>query len=167
MADESSNAPHPFDVQTIKSLVSLMSRHDLSEIDLRDGEARICLRRGSKVTSVPVAATTPVVAAGPAAPAAPTESAPPAKAETAPQKELLSIKAPTPGTYYAQSKPGADPYVKVGMRVSPSTVVGLIEAMKIYNEISADCSGVIVEILVEDGQPVEFDTVLFKVDPTG
>src|SRR5436190_1546206 len=76
------------------------------------------------------------------------------------------IKSPTPGTFYARPNPEAEPYVKVGSRVEPKTVVCTIEAMKLYTEIQAECSGVIQEILVENGQFVEFDTVLFRVDPT-
>jgi acetyl-CoA carboxylase biotin carboxyl carrier protein len=78
----------------------------------------------------------------------------------------VEIKSPTPGTFYTAPNPGADPYVRVGSRVNPNTVVGLIEAMKLFNEIPADCSGVIVEVVVENGQPVEFGQVLFRVDPS-
>jgi len=85
----------------------------------------------------------------------------------APFRPLSPIKSPTPGTFYNREKPDAKPYVEVGSRVTPSTVVGLIEAMKIFNEIQAECSGVIVRALVENGQPVEYGTVLFEVDPTG
>jgi acetyl-CoA carboxylase biotin carboxyl carrier protein len=79
---------------------------------------------------------------------------------------VSSIKSPTPGTFYNREKPDAKPYVEVGTRVTPSTVVGLIEAMKIFNEIQAECSGVIVRALVDNGQAVEYGTVLFEVDPT-
>jgi acetyl-CoA carboxylase biotin carboxyl carrier protein len=79
---------------------------------------------------------------------------------------LHEIKAETPGTFYAAANPGAEPYVRVGSRVTPTTVVGLIEAMKLFNEVAAGCSGVVAEILVENQQPVEYDQVLFRVDPT-
>ena len=69
--------------------------------------------------------------------------------------------------FYAQAKPGLPPFVTVGSRVTPSTVVCIVEAMKVLNEIPADCSGVIAEICVENGDPVEFKTVLFRVDPAG
>ena len=71
------------------------------------------------------------------------------------------------GTFYTRPNPDAEPYVKVGGRVQPNTVVGLIEAMKLYNDVLAGCSGVIVEALVENQQAVEYGQVLFKVDPTG
>jgi acetyl-CoA carboxylase biotin carboxyl carrier protein len=164
VADDA-NPPSPFDVQTIKHLVTLMSRHDLSEIDLRDGQARLRLRRGPRRVAAPPA---PIVAVPTVAPT-PAPSAPPAPREEAarPSKNLVEIKSPTPGTFYAKPNPDSPPFVTVGSRVTPTTVVCTIEAMKIYNEITADCSGVIAEVLAEDGKPVEWGTVLFRVDPAG
>jgi acetyl-CoA carboxylase biotin carboxyl carrier protein len=152
-------------MRTIKELVALMGRHDLTEVDLREGELRIRLRRGPKetITLSPTPAT--MVAASTASPsAAPTAGKP---AATKPTKEFLTIKSPTPGTFYTASSPDAEPFVNVGSRVTSTTVVCLIEAMKIFNEITADCSGVVTEILVENQQPVEYGQELFKVDPTG
>lgn len=164
-ADDGSKIPSPFDVRTIKDLVSLMSRHDLNEIDLRDGELRIRLRRGQRELAVP--APVPVAAAPPAA--APSAPAPAndAPASAKPSKPLHDITSPTPGTFYAAPSPDAEPFVKVGSRVTPTTVVCVIEAMKIFNEIQAECSGVIVEILAENQKSVEYGQVLFRVDPTG
>jgi acetyl-CoA carboxylase biotin carboxyl carrier protein len=165
VADETPKGPSPFDVRTIKLLVGLMSQHDLSEIDLREGEHRIRLRRGFEV---PVAPTVSAAPAGPAAapPPAPSAPATPAAADK-PAKPVNLIKSPTPGTFYAAPDPKAEPFVRVGSRVTPTTVVCLIEAMKIFNEITADCTGVVTEVLVENQRPVEFGQVLFKVDPTG
>ncbi len=165
MADDSSKSPSPFDVRTIKDLVALMVRHDLTEIDLREGERRIRLRRGPKET---IALAPGLASASP--PATAPVSSPPAVSKTTPDKpakELLTIKSPTPGTFYAASSPDAEPFVRVGSKVTPTTPVCMIEAMKIFNEITADCTGVITEILVENQQAVEFGQVLFKVDPTG
>jgi acetyl-CoA carboxylase biotin carboxyl carrier protein len=154
-------------MRTIKDLVALMGRHDLTEIDLREGELRIRLRRGPKETITLTPNPTAV------APAAPTAVPPPSPAQASkaappkPTKESLTIKSPTPGTFYSASSPDVEPFVRVGSRVTPTTVVCLIEAMKIFNEITADCSGVITEILVENQQPVEYGQELFKVDPTG
>lgn len=161
MADEASRFP---DVRTIKRLAALMSRHDLSEIDLRDGTVHVRLRRGALIRGMSVMAQP--TALPPTAEAAPA-AAKPAPEPEAPAKKLLEIKSPTPGTFYAQEKPGSPPYVTVGTRVTPDKVVCQIEAMKIFNEIVAECSGVIAEILVENKQPVEFGTVLFRVDPAG
>ena len=166
MANESSKVPGPFDMRTIKDLVALMGRHDLTEIDLREGELRIRLRRGPKetITLTPApAAVAPAPATTSPQTAAPTPKAP----ATKPAKEFLTIKSPTPGTFYSASSPDTEPFVRAGTRVTPTTVVCLIEAMKIFNEITADCSGVITEILVENQQPVEYGQELFKVDPTG
>ena len=160
MADDAGKHPGPFDVRTIEQLVALMSKHDLSEMDLREGEQRICLRRGGIAATVeptvPVERPTPAVS-------------PPSKAAEAtpaqPVRQLVEIKSPAVGTFYAQEKPGSPPYVAIGARVTPATVVCQIEAMKIFNEITADCSGVIREVLVKDKEFVEFGTVLFRVDP--
>jgi acetyl-CoA carboxylase biotin carboxyl carrier protein len=160
VADDPSKSPSPFDVRTIKDLVALMVRHDLTEIDLRDGGLRIRLRRGPKETIT----LTPAMPSAPPVPAGPVSAAP---QKTPPAKELLTIKSPTPGTFYAAASPDAEPFVRVGSKVTPTTVVCVIEAMKIFNEITADCSGVITEVLVENQQAVEFGQVLFKVDPTG
>jgi acetyl-CoA carboxylase biotin carboxyl carrier protein len=154
--------PGPFDVRTVKSLVTLMTQHDLTEIDLRDGAVRLRLRRGNQPVTV---------APPPLAPPAPSPAAPASKNETpgpaaAPAKPLVEIKSPTVGTFYAKPKPEDPPFVKVGAKVTPATVVCLIEAMKLYNEVNAECSGTIVEVLVENQAPVEYGQVLFRVDPT-
>jgi acetyl-CoA carboxylase biotin carboxyl carrier protein len=162
VADESRNEPGPFDVPTIRLLAALMSRHDLSEIDLREGNRRVRLLRGAEhlAVSAPVAVThssAPVTA-----PAA--ASSTPAAEKTT--RKLLEIKSELVGTFYSRANPDAEPYVKVGSRVTPTAVVGLVEAMKLYNDVQAGCSGVIAEIMVENQQPVEYDQVLFRVDPT-
>ncbi len=165
MANETSKTPGPFDMRTIKELVALMGRHDLTEIDLREGELRIRLRRGPKETisgSAAPAAMAPTPAGSP-----PSSPPPPKTTASKPAKDLLTIKSPTPGTFYSASSPDAEPFVRVGSPVTPATVVCLIEAMKIFNEITADCNGVITEVLAENQQPVEYGQVLFKVDPTG
>jgi acetyl-CoA carboxylase biotin carboxyl carrier protein len=162
LADDANTDPGPFDLQRIEQLVALMSKHDLSEIDLRQGEQRICLRRGgisATPAALPAVAENPASATLPAAKAA--ESPPP----TSPPRQLIEIKSPTVGTFYAQEKPGSPPYVSVGSRVTPTLIVCQIEAMKIFNEITADCSGVIVEICVQNKEFVEYGTVLFRVDP--
>jgi acetyl-CoA carboxylase biotin carboxyl carrier protein len=143
-----------------------MSRHDLSEIDLCEGELRIRLRRGARgkvITQVPAPAPVAAPVAPPAPAARPDGEAKPAK----PDKATVPIKSPTPGTFYASPSPDAEPFVRVGTRVTPTTVVCLIEAMKIFNEITADCTGVIKNILIESQQPVEYGQMLFEVDPSG
>lgn len=161
MAEDASKSPSPFDVRTIKYLVGLMSQHDLNEIDLREGDLRIRLRRGAREILVP---SPP--APQPAAPVSPAPPAPSPAPEAA-SATLHIIKSPTPGTFYSAPSPDAEPFVRVGSRVSPTTVVCIIEAMKILSEIPAECTGIIKEILVENQQPVEFGQALFKVELTG
>jgi acetyl-CoA carboxylase biotin carboxyl carrier protein len=164
VADETANNhPGPFDVRTIKVLVRLMAEHDLNEIDLRDGALRVRLLRGVTRGAAPAPAMTAAPAPAVSAPAAaaPKEAAAPA----APTRKLIDIKSPSVGTFYESPNPEAPPFVRVGDRVTPATVVGLVEAMKTFNEIPADCSGAIVEQLVRNGEGIEFDTVLFRVDP--
>lgn len=160
---EDANTSDPFDVRTITLLARLMSRHDLNEIDLRQGERIIRLRRGAKGVVASVPESRPAAETQP--PNAPRPEQEPAEAK--PTSQLVEIKSPTVGTFYDRPKPEAGPYVSVGSRVTPSTVVCLIEAMKLFNEVTADCSGVITKIAVSNEQPVEYNTVLFLVDPTG
>ena len=163
MAEEPKNDASPFDVQTIRLLAALMSRHDLSEIDLREGDRRLRLLRGGRHVAV---APAPLAhAALPVATPAP-PSAGPAPAAEKPAKTLIEIKSELVGTFYSRPNPDAEPYVRLGGKVQPTTVVGLIEAMKLYNDVTANCTGVIAEVLVENQQAVEFGQVLFRIDPT-
>jgi len=157
----------PFDVKTVEALVALMAENELSEIYLRDGDQHLRLRRGS-TAPVAVPAAVPLAQAVPmAAPAsAAVKQDAPAASPPAAKKNLVEIKSETVGTYYAQPKPDEPPYVKLGDRVTPTKVVGLVEVMKTYNELQAGCSGTIVEVLVQDSQSVEFGQVLFRVDPS-
>jgi acetyl-CoA carboxylase biotin carboxyl carrier protein len=115
-------------------------------------------------------ATGPVYASVPALPApggAPAEPESREAPRAAPAPALKEIKSPMVGTWYKAPEPGAEPYVKVGSRVTSGQTVCIIEAMKIMNEIEAEITGVIREVCVEDAQPVEFGQVLFRVDPNG
>jgi acetyl-CoA carboxylase biotin carboxyl carrier protein len=157
--------PGPFDVKTVEALVKLMSQHDLSEIYLREGSVHMRLRRGAlgpmvlSGTPQPLAPAAATPSSSAAANSTEAKPAPPAK------KNLIEIKSETVGTYYAQPKPGEPPYVKLGDRVTPNKPIGLVEVMKTYNEIVANCSGIVREIRVENGSFVEFGQVLFLVDP--
>jgi len=156
------------DLEHIKTLTDLMVANDLSEIMIRDGENRIVLRRGSKMAPQVVmtpahmpahAPTHPAPAAAPAA-AATATPAPPAQ-----DPGLVPIKSPMVGTVYVASDPESPAFVKVGDRVNPNTIVCIIEAMKVFNEIKADVSGVIESIEVSNAKAVEYGQVLFKVRP--
>jgi acetyl-CoA carboxylase biotin carboxyl carrier protein len=124
----------------------------------------------TRTVAAPTAPTMamPVVAPLPApAPAADSEHRESAARAPAAAPHLKEIRSPMVGTFYKAPEPGAEPYIKVGNRVSPGQTVCIIEAMKIMNEIEAEIAGVVREISVEDGQPVEFGQVLFRVDPNG
>ena len=161
-----SNPGDVFDVRKVRRLVELMNEHDLAEIDLRQGEQRIRLRRGPDGQIVaPVATAAPALAPAPVAPA-PTAAAPAAPATTpAPAADLGTvIKSPMVGTFYSSSSPEAAAFVKIGDQVGPDTTVCIIEAMKVFNEIPAECSGKILEVLVQDGAAVEFGQPLFRIE---
>ncbi len=156
---ETSTGETVFGIARIKDLVELMKEHDLSEIDLRESRQRIRLCRGPKEVAraaAPVAyAPAPVAAAGaPATPAAPAGDGP----------NIITIKSPMVGTFYARANPKAEAYAKVGSQVDTTTTVCIIEAMKVFNEIPAEVRGTITAVLVADGEAVEFDKPLFKVD---
>ena len=150
----------PKDLKEIKTIIDLMNKHDLSVFEIEKEGFRLKLEKGP---SAQAAAAVPAVAAGPpkAAPAAP-ETAPPApKAiESVPLREILS---PMVGTFYRSASPDVPPFVDVGKTVTEDTVVCIIEAMKVMNEIKAETSGIIAEALAENGKPVQFGQVLFRV----
>lgn len=146
-----------FDVARIRQIIELMEQHELVEVDLQEGEEKIKLKRGGAVQMV----------AAPTA-AAPVAAAAPQTAATTPADNTagtVTINAPMVGTFYAKANPESPTFVKVGDRVSPDTVVCIVEAMKVFNEIPAECSGTIVEILVGDQQPVDFGKPMFRVQP--
>jgi acetyl-CoA carboxylase biotin carboxyl carrier protein len=152
-----------FDVRRVRRLVELMKEHDLSEIDIREGETRIKLRRGADpiVTVAPRAPAAPVVAPAAAVP-------PPAgDLPKADEAHIAVIKSPIVGTFYAAPNPESPVFVKVGDHVGPETTVCIVEAMKVFNQIPAEVSGKITTVLVQNGQPVEFGQPLFKVDTRG
>ena len=148
-----------FDVKRIRRLVELMNEHELAEIDLRQADQRIRLRKGGE----------PVLAVCPVRPTAEANSAPAessqAVATTRAEQDLLVIKSPMIGTFYASPSPETPPFVKVGDHVGPTTTVCIIEAMKVFNEIPSEVSGQVVAVLVDNGEPVEFGQPLFKIDP--
>jgi len=148
-----------FEVQRIRRLVELMKEHDLSEIDLRESRHRIRICRGPR--EAPRAYAPP-----PPPPPAQAGGAPAtAKAPAADSPNTVTIKSPMVGTYYSKPNPKAESFVKVGSKVDVNTPICIIEAMKVFNEIPAECAGTIVSIHVQNQQPVEYGQVLFKVDP--
>ncbi len=156
-ANEPNETPN---VRTIRQLVKLMHRFDLTALDWENETSSIKLRRGGRASAAAgVAPPAPVTAPPPLA-ATPT---PPA--EAAPVAEGIFIRSPMVGTFYESPSPEAKPYVTVGSPVRADTHVCLIEAMKVFTEINAGVSGTIVEVLAKTGQAVEFDQPLFRVQP--
>ncbi len=143
----------------VKELVKLMVANDLSEIEIQDGQKGISLRRGSLVAA---GVATPVAAPAPLAQATPAEE----PATDASTENLLDVKSPMVGTFYSSPSPDSDYYVSHGSPVSDETIVCIVEAMKVMNEIKAECSGTIVEVCAKNAQPVEFGQVLYKVKPS-
>ncbi|HOD84826.1 MAG: Biotin carboxyl carrier protein of acetyl-CoA carboxylase [Planctomycetes bacterium ADurb.Bin126] len=156
------------DIDSIRLLVQLMVDNDLSEVDITDGEVKVHLKRGPSVVSLPhmpVAGhvvTAPQLTPSLAAAASAAHVEPPKP----PAETLLEIKSPMVGTFYSAPSPDSDPYVTVGSAVGDDTVVCIIEAMKVMNEIRAECVGKIVEVCVQNAQPVEYGQVLFRVRPS-
>ena len=158
-------APRPttmIDIRKLKELVRLMVENDLTELDIRDEQETVTVKRPG-VHVAPQVVHAPMVAAMPApAVAAPAAAA----AAPAPAKEALpAIESPMVGTFYAAPGPDKAAFVSVGSKVGPDTTVCLIEAMKIFNEIKAETSGTVEEVLVKSGQPVEFGQPLFRIRP--
>ncbi len=152
------------DIRKLKELVRLMVANDLSEIDLRDSEEQVTLRRHGP-DQAPQVVTSPVAVSG--ATAAPGVTAATAPAEPDPAEQgLTTIETPMVGTFYSAPSPDASPFVTVGATVDVETVVCLVEAMKIFNEIKAGCSGTIEKVQVTNSEAVEFGQTLFLVRPS-
>ncbi len=148
------------DITEIKKIVELMKEHDLSKFELEEEAFRLALVRGSgeevRMVAAPAPAAPAPVAASAAAAAAPAADA---------DDGSVEITSPIVGTFYRSSSPDSDAFVKVGDTVDKDTVVCIVEAMKVMNEIKAETKGVISKILVENASPVMFGQALFKVTP--
>jgi acetyl-CoA carboxylase biotin carboxyl carrier protein len=159
MASQPPNSGDVFDVRKIRRLVELMNEHDLTEIDLRDADVRIRLRKGHET----FVTTMPSVAPPVSAPAA-VQAPPPSAAKTGDEEYVVYIKSVMVGTFFSSPSPDAPPFVKVGDHIGPDTTVCIIEAMKVFNEIPAGVSGQVMAVLVQNGDPVEYGQPLFKLD---
>jgi acetyl-CoA carboxylase biotin carboxyl carrier protein len=160
LAPRSTSGGDIFDVKKVRQLIELMKEHDLAELDLQQGEQRVKIKRGGE----------PIISAGAQAAYAPpthaSHSSPAAAkpAETPADAHLAVIKSPMVGTFYTSANPDSRPFVKVGDHVGPETIVCIIEAMKVFNEIPAEISGRVAAVLVENGAAVDFGQPLFKID---
>jgi acetyl-CoA carboxylase biotin carboxyl carrier protein len=153
------------DLRKIKKLIDLLEESNLAELEIKEGEEVVRLSRVPK-GAAPMVAAAPAVAPQAAAPA-PVAAAPVAAAPVAATADALPaghvIKAPMVGTFYASASPGAPAFVKVGQQVKAGDTLGVIEAMKMFNQIEAEVAGTVQAILIENGQPVEFDEPMFVI----
>jgi acetyl-CoA carboxylase biotin carboxyl carrier protein len=157
-------------VERIRQLLEIMADHDLAELEVEEPDLKVKIRKSlSPQYLAPGLSLAHLQGAGQAhhpslqLPAEPEQEA----GEPAPEDDLAEVTSPMVGTFYRAPRPGADPYVSIGTQVEPDTVICIIEAMKVMNEIKAEVAGKVVEILVQDSEPVEFGQVLFLLEPPG
>jgi acetyl-CoA carboxylase biotin carboxyl carrier protein len=164
--------PRPIlDLKQIKHIIELMKRSELTEFAVEEEGFKLKIRRGTNglpVVTQSKGSNSPFVPAEPSAPAPAAPSAPMNSSPSMPpipmeEQGITYIKSPMVGTFYRASSPESKPYVDVGSKVEESSIICIIEAMKIMNEIQAEAKGTIVEILIESGQPVEYGQRLFKL----
>lgn len=149
------------DIRKIKKLIELLEESGIAEIEIREGEESVRISRGQIAQAAPVQYTVPAAAA-PATASAPAPAAQPAAAPA--QAAGTPIKSPMVGTFYRSASPTAKPFVEVGSSVKAGDTLCVVEAMKMFNQIEAETSGTITAILVENGQPVEYDQPLFIIE---
>lgn len=153
------------DLRKIKKLIDLLEESNLAELEIKEGEEVVRLSRvpkGGMTVAAPQMIAAPMAApVAAAAPAAAPAAAAPAADNGLPAGHV--VKAPMVGTFYASSTPGAPAFATVGKQVKAGETIGIIEAMKMFNQIEADVSGTVVAVLVENGQPVEFDEPMFVI----
>jgi acetyl-CoA carboxylase biotin carboxyl carrier protein len=152
------------DLRKIKKLIDLLEESNLAELEIKEGEETVRLSRIPKgmVPAMPAAA--PVqhqVRVEPPPQAAPAAASAPAAEKAMPEGHVVT--APMVGTFYSSSNPEAPPFVKVGQKVKAGDTLGIIEAMKMFNQIEADVAGTVLAVLVSNGQPVEFDEPMFVI----
>ena len=162
------------DLKDIKAIIDLMRKNSLTEFEMEHQDFKIKLKRGNGGSGEEGGLTAPYTLPASAAVPSPLGGAggmPMAAGTTAPavpaaDSNLFEIKSPMIGTFYRSPSPDAGEYVEVGSEVGPETVVCIIEAMKVMNEIKAECKGVITQVLIDNAKPVEFGQPLFKIRPT-
>ncbi|MBY8965932.1 acetyl-CoA carboxylase biotin carboxyl carrier protein [Algiphilus sp. NNCM1] len=149
------------DIRTIKKLIELLEQSGIAELEVQQGEESVRIsRHGSQVAVAPAAAA-PAAAPAPSSPAPAPVETPAATAD----HHANTMRAPMVGTFYRAPAPGAQAFVDIGQTVRAGQTLCIIEAMKMLNQIEADRDGVISQILVDNGEPVEYDQPLFVIDP--
>lgn len=156
------------DTNELKTLIDLMNQNDLLELEVVEDNKKIRLKKmyegGAKIVPMPMAGA-PAAAAAPMPAAAPAAASAPAPAAEAESASGTPVKSPMVGTFYRAASPESPNYVEVGDKVGPDTVICILEAMKVFNEIRAEMEGTITKILVENGEAVEYGQPLFLVEP--
>lgn len=140
------------EIKKLKEFIKFMNDNNLCELEIEEGGKRIRLKKNFSDQPVVISS-------------APSPVSSPAPESQKDKKNILEIKSPMVGTFYAAPSPGAKPYVTIGDFIKPGKVVCIIEAMKLMNEIKAEISGKIVQILVENGETIEFGQTLFTIEP--
>lgn len=150
------------DLEQLRALMRSMKEFELHELEIENGDERMFLRRGeaARESAVVAAPQAPTPAPAPQAAAAAQIPAKPAEAE---DPNVVTVTSPFVGTFYRAPAPDADPFVEVGQSVEPGQVLCIVEAMKLMNEIEAEIAGTVVEVLAENGKPVEYGDPLFKI----
>lgn len=153
------------DIRKVKKLIELLEESDIDELEIKEGEESVRISRHSNRAQPVLAAPAVAPAPAPAPVAAPAQPEAPAAApaEPAPTVTGHAVKSPMVGTFYRAPSPGSAPFVEVGQQVKVGDVVCIVEAMKMMNQIEADKAGTIEAILVEDGEPVEYDQPLVTI----
>ena len=175
------------DIKEIQELIKFVAKSGVSEVDLEMGEMKISIKTPPKkgkgqietvVQQIPVAAAPAIAPAAPAIAPVAVQSAPvvaaapevvvetPVVSSDTDDSKYVTIKSPMIGTFYRKPSPDKDPFINVGDEVNIGTVVCVVEAMKLFNEIESEISGKIIKVLVEDMSPIEYDQPLFLVDPS-
>ncbi|MEJ2465180.1 MAG: acetyl-CoA carboxylase biotin carboxyl carrier protein [Candidatus Thiodiazotropha sp.] len=149
------------DIRKVKKLIELLEESDVAEIEIHEGEESV---RISRHGSAPAAMAMPAVMPQAAAPVAAAAPAAPATEESEPEITGHAVRSPMVGTFYRSPSPGSKAFVEVGQQVSAGDTLCIIEAMKILNQIESDKSGTVKQILVENGEPVEYNEPLFIID---
>lgn len=146
------------DLEKIKDILKIMESHDLAEVEIKHGDDKILVKRSGpqQITAVPMAAGLPLMQPAGSQAVAPTADV---------DDSLVEIKSPIVGTFYASPGPDSDPYISAGSKVTAQTVVCIIEAMKVMNEVKSEVEGIVTEVLVTDGEALEFGQPIFKVKP--
>ena len=154
------------DIDKVRELVKLVEDSGIEELEVSHGETTIRIQKSRILTGAAAVAPVPIFAPAEPVAVAPVAAAAVASPDEGERAKWQEIRSPIVGTFYKASAPTADPFISIGDRIQPGQPLCIVEAMKVMNEIESEVSGVIKEILVEDGQPVEAEAVLFLVDPS-